>query len=101
MEDVSKFLGGAAPAADGEGPAPVLRLHPAARGSFVATLEVADHASGAASKKKLKVERQMVIIHDNSGSMGQWSQRMVNATYPVMLREMGYMNDDYVLLICL
>lgn len=42
---------------------------------------------------------QMALIIDNSGSMGQWSKRMLNLVFPEMLGLMGFTPDDTILLI--
>lgn len=42
---------------------------------------------------------QRVIIMDNSGSMGQWSKRMVNTVFPIFLQRLGAKEDEPLLLI--
>lgn len=54
--------------------------------------------------EEMKVEEpfqppQRVIIMDNSGSMGQWSKRMLQVVFPEVLNLLGAQPDEHLLLI--
>ena len=48
---------------------------------------------------EIPTEVQTVIILDRSGSMGMFSSKMVNDVFPLMLKELGYKDDDKITLV--
>lgn len=72
----------------------VLHLHKAGQG-YIGQLEVHE---GLAKHEWLQAP-QRVLIMDNSGSMGQWSKRMLNEIFPQMLDCMGCHPSEKVLVI--
>jgi uncharacterized protein with von Willebrand factor type A (vWA) domain len=60
----------------------------------VLDVRIAEEVPGA-----LKLKPKIVVILDRSGSMGQWCQRAATIVLPNALREIGYKEEDRIVLI--
>lgn len=73
-----------------------MKLHPAGPRSYVGIMHL-DESTEVVPQNKQKPLR--VVILDNSGSMGQWSQRMCHVVLPDVLSRVGAAPDEDLLLL--
>eukprot|EP00443_Scrippsiella_acuminata_P048512 CAMPEP_0115169682 /NCGR_PEP_ID=MMETSP0270-20121206/1395_1 /TAXON_ID=71861 /ORGANISM="Scrippsiella trochoidea, Strain CCMP3099" /LENGTH=1107 /DNA_ID=CAMNT_0002582389 /DNA_START=100 /DNA_END=3423 /DNA_ORIENTATION=- len=73
---------------------PVLHLYPAGK-NYIGQLVVPEEAV----KDECLKPPQRVLIMDHSGSMGQWSGRVLHSVFPEVLNLLGVHPDEHLLLI--